>query len=148
MNADVDDVREKRSRRGGDDFFEELADPIEHPACVVGVDGGDAAGVACVPGLGQLEGGRPSPDLSDHDSIGPRAKRVEDGPLPTVDRLLDEDLELVLGGALQLPHVLDDVEAVRGLLGDLVKDGVRQRGLAAARGAAHEDVGAVSRRPC
>ncbi len=124
MNADVDDLREKRSQRGGDDFFKQLADPLEHPPRVIGVDGGDAAGVASVPGLGQLEGRRPSPDLSDDYSIGPRAKLVEDGALSSVNGLLNEYLELVLRGALKLPHVLDDVEAVRGLLGDLVKDSV------------------------
>ena len=143
VDAEVDGLGEEEARRIERHLFEELADAIEHGAGVVGVDGGEPTRVPGVPRLDELEGGRPSPDLADDDPVWPRPERVHDGSLPTVDGFLDEDLELVRRGALELAHVLDDVEPVAGLGRDLVEDGVRESSLAGAGGATDEDVGAI-----
>ena len=104
------------SARGArkDDFLDELAEPIEHRARVVRVDRRDAPGVAGVPRLQELER-RAVAHLADEDAVGPVAHRGHDGVAPGVDLGLDEDLDLVLGLALELRGVLDDEDAVVGL---------------------------------
>src|SRR5579871_3994316 len=144
VNADVDDLSNESARRGRDDLLEQLADAVEHSAGVICVDRAEATRMAGVPGLDQFEGGGPSPHLPDDDPIGSGPEGVHDRPLPPIDWLLDEDLQLVASGALELPHVLDDVEPVIGLVGDLGQDGVREGALPAAGRAADEDVGPVA----
>ena len=84
----------------------------EHRARVVGVDRRDPAGMTGVPGLDELEGSNAASDLADDDSIRSGAERVHDRAVPTVDGLLDPELQLVRGRALKLAQILDDVEAV------------------------------------
>ena len=68
VHAELDGLRDERARRRVDDLLDELAEPIEHGARVVRVDGGDAARVAGVPGLEQLER-RAVAHLADQDAI-------------------------------------------------------------------------------
>lgn len=72
VRADADGLGDERARGGEDDFLDELAKPIEHGPGVVGVDRGDAAGVARVPRFQKFERAAVT-DLADEDPVGPVA---------------------------------------------------------------------------
>ena len=133
------DLRHERAGRRVHDLLDELAEPIEHRARVVGVDGGDAAWMARVPGLEEFQG-RAVAHLADQDAVGTKPHRGHDGVAPRVHSRLHEHLQAVFRCTLKLRRVLDDVHPVGRLFGDDPDQGVRERGLARARPAADEDV--------
>jgi hypothetical protein len=89
------------------------------------VAGGEAAGVAGVPRLDQLEGAAVA-DFADDDPVGAEAHGVHDRTLPGVDGGLNQNLDSVRGSALELPVVLDQVHQV-ACLGDL-GEAIRREG--------------------
>ena len=139
VHAELDGLRDERARRGVHDLLDELAEPVEHRARVVRVDGGDAARVARVPGLEELEG-RAVAHFADQDAVGPKPHRRHDGVAPRVHARLHEHLQLVFRRTLKLGRVLDDVHAVGRVFGDDLEKRVGERRLARARPAADEDV--------
>ena len=139
VHAELDGLGDERARRRVHDLLDELAEPIEHRARVVRVDGGDAARMARVPGLEELEG-RAVAHLADQDAIRAKPHRRHDGVAPRMHPRLHEHLQAVGRLALDLRRVLDDVDAVGRVLGDDLDERVGERRLARARPAADEDV--------
>ncbi len=137
-----------RARHGDDRFLDELFEPIERAdARRVGVDRGDAAGMAGVPGLQEIErlGPRTSPTMMRSG----RSRRVErtrsempDDARPRAQR------HGVRRGALQLARVLDqDDDALVDARAISASKRVGQGGLAELVPPAIEDVAAGRRRP-
>jgi hypothetical protein len=135
-----DGLVHRRRRRFGDEVLK--AD--EAAWRIIGVNGGDAAGVARVPGLQKVEAFA-APDFADYDAV----RAIAHGgaqQAPQIDGVRGA-LEHAIGrGALDFGGVLEDQQAFVGeLLGDQMNDGVHKRRLAGTRPADDEDVLVVER---
>ena len=71
---EIDGLRDQAARHGDDRLLDELLQPIERGARRIGVHGGDAAGMAGVPGLQHVERFGAA-HLADDDAVGPQPQR-------------------------------------------------------------------------
>ncbi len=128
-----------RAHRRLADFGDQLLDPLEAGAGMVGMDGTDPAGMTGVPGFQEGEG-LAAADLADNDPVRPKPHCRLQQPLH-VDRVGRPHHHGVLRGALQLTGILDDDDAMLGCgPHHVVDDGIRERRFAGTGAADHEDV--------
>ena len=73
----VDGLGDQRARDGDDGFLDELFKATQRANACAGMDGADAAGVACSPRFEQVEGFRAA-YLADRDAVGAQTKRRAD----------------------------------------------------------------------
>ncbi len=137
----VDRLGDQRARDRHDGLLDELLHPAERTERGAGVNRADAAGVAGAPGFDEVER-LGAANLADGDTIGPEAQRRADQLGQRHHAVLGPHGDEVGRGALQLSRVFDQNDAI-GSLGDFCQQRVDQRGLARARAARDEDVGAA-----
>ena len=106
--------------------------------------GGDAAGMAGVPGLQHVEG-LGAAHLADDDAVGAQPQRRAHQVGQRGDAGLGAQRHAVGGRALELARVLQDDDALVEV-GDLGEQRVDQRGLARRGAADDEDVLALAHR--
>src|SRR3546814_15682740 len=74
---EVDRLGDQRARDGHHGFLDELLHATERADGGAGVDGADAAGVACAPRLQEIEGFSPA-HLTDRDAVWAKTERGAD----------------------------------------------------------------------
>ncbi len=77
---EADGRRDGLLHGGGGDFGDEIFEAGKPAFGIVGVNGGDAAGMAGIPGLEQIEAFA-APDLADENAVRPVAQRRAEQPL-------------------------------------------------------------------
>src|SRR3546814_5616138 len=70
---EIDGLGDQAPGNGDDIFRNELFDTVQRGPRAVGMDGGDAAGMAGIPGLEHVEG-FPAPHFADDDAVGSQAQ--------------------------------------------------------------------------
>ena len=108
---DVDGLGDEPARDRDHRLLDETLDPVERGDRTIGVDGGDAAGMARVPGLEHVERFGTA-DLADDDTIGAQAQRRADKIGHRDDAWSRPERYRVGGGTLQLACVLDQDDAL------------------------------------
>ena len=134
----VDGLGDQTAWYGDDGFLDELLDAVEGGARRIGVNRGDAAGMAGVPCLQHVEGFR-APDFADDDAVGPEPQRraYEIGQRDRAPSCPERNA--VLGSALQLARVLDQDHPLVAFR-DFGQQRIGERGLARRRAAGDQDV--------
>src|SRR3546814_8763280 len=95
-------------------FLDELLHATERADGGAGVDGADAAGVACAPRLQEIEGFSPA-HLTDRDAVWAKTERGADKIGERRDAIFRPHRDKIGRCALQLARILDQHDAVGGL---------------------------------
>ena len=135
---DVDGFRDQGTRDGDDGFLDELLEPAQCSERGAGMDGADAARMACAPGLEQIES-LGAAHLADRNAIGPQAQRRTDQIRQRDHAVLGAQRHEIRRLALKFSRVFDENDPIRGL-GDFRQQRVGQRRLAAGGAAGDQDV--------
>src|SRR5579875_690676 len=136
-NQQIDALGDKPRIRRNARFLHEAFKSQQRRLSAVGVGGGEAARVAGVPGLEQIQR-LMAAHLADDDPIGAHAQHLAHVPAQ-VGRAARNPADDVAGLYLQLQLVLDDPEPLVGVEFDQSRDQrVEQRSIAGA-GPAHRD---------
>ena len=134
----IDRFGDQPARHRDDAFLDQLLEPVERRPRGIGMDGGDAAGMAGVPGLQHVEGFGAA-DLADDDAVGPKPQRRAHQIGHGDDAGFGAQRHAIGRRALQLARILDQDHPLIEL-GDLGEERIGERGLAGARAAGDQEI--------